>query len=133
MPGGQGRIQRRAERGFDAALVVLIMVCGSLVLWIGIPLAWLFIAGKIQGATDSVGLALGVALMGATFSILGVAMVLARLNGLHQELQMRRGAQPTPLLEMVMVVTATVALIVFVVYFFVIQGPGPTIAPGRPS
>jgi hypothetical protein len=125
----RGPAERVAARGLDVVLVVLIMVVGSLVLWLGVPLGWLFIGGQIQGATDSIGLALGTVLLGATLSILGLAWVLARLNWLHQELQMRRGEQPTPLLEMVMVVTATIALVAFVVFFFVIEGPGPSIAP----
>jgi hypothetical protein len=128
---GQGTAGRALNRGFDAALVVVIMVVGSLVLWLGVPFAWLFIGGQVQGATDSIGLALGTALLGATLSILALGEGLARLNGLHQELQMRRGAQPTPLLEMVIVVTATIALVAFVLFFFVIEGPGPSIAPSR--
>jgi hypothetical protein len=123
------RGKRLLSYGLDAVLVVVIMVVGSLVLWLGVPLGWLYIGGQIQGATDSVGAALGVSLVGATLSIIGLAWVLARLNGLHQELQMRRGAQPTPLLEMVTVVTAAIALVVFVAWFFFIEGPGPSIAP----
>ena len=120
---------RAVSVGANAALVVLIMVVGSFVLWVGVPLAWLYIAGRIQGATDSVGAAIGAALLGATSSIIGLAWALARLNGLHQELQMRRGDQPTPLLEMVMVVTAAVVLVGFILWFFVIEGPGPSLAP----
>ena len=125
----QPRARQIATRGFDAALVVLIMVVGSLVLWVGVPFAWLFVGGRVQGATDSVGAAIGISMVGAVASIMGIAWLLARLNGVHQERKMQRGEEPTPLLEMVMVLSAAVALVVFVVWFFLIEGPGPSIAP----
>jgi hypothetical protein len=68
-------------------------------------------------------------MVGAAVSIVGLAMVLARLNAFHQELQVRRGEQPSPLLEMVVVTTAAIALVVFVIWFFFIEGPGPSLAP----
>ena len=117
--------------GVDAALVVLIMLVGSLVLWIGVPLLWLYIGSLVQGATDSIGAAIGVALVGATASIIGLAWALARLNEFHQELQVQRGEQPTPLLEMVIVASAGIALVGFVVWFFFIEGPGPSLAPTK--
>jgi hypothetical protein len=85
----------------------------------------------VQGATDSIGAAIGVALVGATASILGLAWMLARLNEFHQDLQVRRGDQPSPLLEMVVVAAAAVALVAFVVWFFFIEGPGPSVAPRK--
>ena len=45
--------------GAGAVLVVLIMFIGSLVLWVGTPLLWLWIGSQIQGATSSLGAALG--------------------------------------------------------------------------
>src|SRR5580704_11319026 len=50
--------------GAGAVLVVSIMVIGSIVLWAGTPLAWLWIGAQIQGATQSIGAALAVAFVG---------------------------------------------------------------------
>ena len=50
--------------GAGAVLVVLIMFIGSLVLWIGTPLLWLWIGSQIQGATSSLGAALGTMFIG---------------------------------------------------------------------
>jgi hypothetical protein len=111
--------------------VVLIMVVGSLVLWVGVPLGWLYIGSLVQGATDSIGAAIGVALAGAAASIIALAWVLARLNEFHQELQERRGEQPSPLLEMVIVASAGIALVAFVLWFFFLEGPGPSLAPSK--
>ncbi len=38
--------------GIGALLVVLIMLIGSLVMWIGAPLLWLWVGGQIEGATS---------------------------------------------------------------------------------
>ena len=123
--------KRILSYGIDAVLVVLIMLVGSLVLWVGVPIGWLYLGSLVQGETGSIGAAIGVALAGASASIIGLAWMLARLNAYHQELQVQRGAQPTPLLEIVVVAAAGIALAGFVVWFFFIEGPGPSIAPSR--
>ena len=66
--------------GMGAALVLLIMVIGSLVLWIGTPLLWLWIGSQIQGATTSLGTALGVSFIGVGATIRRRAGVLAKLS-----------------------------------------------------
>ena len=38
--------------GVGAALLIAIMVIGSIVLWVGTPLMWLWIGGQIQGDTS---------------------------------------------------------------------------------
>jgi hypothetical protein len=107
------------------------MVVGSLVLWVGVPLGWLYIGSLVQGATDSIGAAIGTAMVGAAVSIIALAWVLARLNEFHEELQVRRGEQPSPLLEIVIVSSAAIALVAFVVWFFFLEGPGPSLAPSK--
>ena len=47
------------RNGTGAVLVVLIMFIGSLGLWVGTPLLWLWVGSQIQGATESLGAALG--------------------------------------------------------------------------
>ena len=61
--------------GAGAVLVVLIMVIGSLVLWVGTPLLWLWVGSQIQGATQSLGAALGGCFVGVvvTIAVLAVA------------------------------------------------------------
>jgi hypothetical protein len=44
--------------GAGAVLVILIMFIGSLGLWVGTPLLWLWVGSQIQGATASRGTAL---------------------------------------------------------------------------
>jgi hypothetical protein len=128
--GGLGAGARALNYGASAVLTGVIMVGASLLLWIGVPAGWLWIGSQIQGSTGSVGTAIAVMLVGAIGSIIAIAWLLGRLNRVHEHLREARGAAPgPPLLEVVLVVTAAVALICFAVWFFVLAGPGPELAP----
>ena len=103
----------------------------SLLLWIGVPAGWLWIGSQVQGSTGNIGTAIAVMLVGAIVSIVGLAWLLGRLNRFHEHLREARGAQPhgPQLLEVVLVVTAAIALVGFAIWFFVFAGPGPELAP----
>jgi hypothetical protein len=129
--GRLGAGARALNYGASALLTGVIMVGASLALWIGVPAAWLWIGSQVQGSTGNVGTAIAVMLTGAIVSIVALAWVLGRLNRMHEHLREARGAKSTgpPLLEVVLVVTAAVALVGFAVWFFVLAGPGPELAP----
>jgi heme/copper-type cytochrome/quinol oxidase subunit 2 len=117
--------------GASGVLLVLMMLGGGLLLWIGVPLGWLYIGSQVQGATDSVGTAILVMLVGVVVSIVAVVPILGWLNRKHLELRAARGLDThgQTALEAVMTVSVAVAVVVFVVWFFVIVGPGPSLAP----
>jgi hypothetical protein len=129
--GRLGAGARALNYGASALLTGVIMVGASLALWIGVPAAWLWIGSQVQCSTGNVGTAIAVMLTGAIVSIVALAWVLGRLNRMHEHLREARGAKSTgpPLLEVVLVVTAAVALVGFAVWFFVLAGPGPELAP----
>lgn len=127
---GLGVGARALNYGASAVLTGVIMVGASLLLWIGVPAGWLWIGSQIQGSSGSLGTAIAVMLVGAIVSIVAIAWVLGKLNRVHERLREARGAQAgTPLLEVVLVVTAAVALVGFAIWFFVFAGPGPELAP----
>jgi hypothetical protein len=117
--------------GLSGLLLLLMMFGAGLVLWIGVPLGWLYIGSQVQGATDSIGTAIAVMLVGVVVSIVAVVPVLAWLNRKHLELRAARGLDThgQTALEAVMTVSVVVAVLAFVVWFFVIVGPGPSLAP----
>jgi heme/copper-type cytochrome/quinol oxidase subunit 2 len=117
--------------GASGVLVLLMMLGAGLVLWIGVPLGWLYVGSQVQGATDSVGTAILVMLVGVVVSIVAVVPILGWLNRKHLELREARGLDThgQTALEAVMTVSVVVAVLVFVVWFFVIVGPGPSLAP----
>ncbi|HKO27840.1 MAG TPA: hypothetical protein VJU80_10315 [Solirubrobacteraceae bacterium] len=113
--------------GLGATLVLLIMFIGSLVLWIGTPLLWLWVGSQVQGATASLGTALGVSFIGVIVTIMLLAGVLAKLSNVYQANRRARGLEDTGhyVLETVLVVSAGLTLAAFVVWFFFFAGASP--------
>jgi hypothetical protein len=113
--------------GTGAILVVLIMLIGSLVLWVGAPLLWLWVGSQIEGATESIGASIGAAFLGAVLTIVVVAAVLSKLSNVYRANRRSRGLDDPGhfVLEAVLVVSAGIALVAFVVWFFFLAGADP--------
>ncbi len=113
--------------GAGAVLVVLIMFIGSLVLWLGTPLMWLWIGSQIQGSTSSLGAALGAMFIGVIVTISALAMILTKLSNIYRANRVARGLDDPGhfVLEGVLVVSAGVTLTGFVVWFFLFAGASP--------
>jgi bacteriorhodopsin len=117
--------------GASGLVLIAIMLGGGLVLWMGVPIAWLYIGSQVQGETGSVGTALAVMFLGVIVSIVVIVTLLGWLNRKHVELREARGLEShgQTALEAVMTVSAVIAVLAFGVWFFLIEGPGPSIAP----
>ena len=119
-------------RGFlrsstGAVLVLSIMFIGSLVLWVGTPLAWIWIGSQIQGATQSVGGALVAMFVGVLASVVVLAAVLVKLSGFYRANRRARGLDDPGhgVLELVLIVSAAVTLVAFAVWFVFLAGANP--------
>ena len=117
--------------GGSGVLLLLIMLGGGLLLWIGVPVAWLYLGSQVQGKTNSLGAALAVMFVGVLVSIFAIVPVLGWLNGKHIDLREARGLEShgNTALEAVMTVSAAIAVVGFGIWFFIIEGPGPSLAP----
>jgi hypothetical protein len=113
--------------GAGTILVAAIMFIGSLGLWVGTPLLWLWVGSQIQGATSSLGTALAAAFVGAVLTIAAVASVLAKLSDVYRANCRARGRDDPGhlMLEGVLVVSAGITLTGFVVWFFLFAGTSP--------
>ena len=113
--------------GESAALMLAVMFVGSLVLWVGVPLAALWVGSQVQSATDSVGLALLAMAVMVIGSLAMLVPFLGWLNRKHMEVRVARGRQDLgpAALEGVMVVSAGIALVAFMVWFFFLSGASP--------
>jgi hypothetical protein len=107
------------------------MFAGSLLLWVGVPLGWLYIGSQVQGSTGSLGAAIGVMMVGAVLSILLIVRALLWLNRTHVELREARGLDSAggAVLEGVLVISAGIALVGFGVWFFLFSGSAPLPIP----
>jgi hypothetical protein len=124
-------VRSRIQTTESAALLAL-MFLGACVLWIGVPLLWLYIGSLVQDSTGSVGAAIGIMLPGTVFTIMLVVRVLALVNDAYEHLREARGLQnfgQAPL-EAVLVVSAIAALLVCVVWVFIFTDSAPMPIPG---
>jgi hypothetical protein len=113
--------------GTGAILVIAIMFIGSIVLWVGTPLAWLWVASQIQGATQSLGVALLAAFVGVLATVTALGSLLARLSDVYRANCVSRGLSDPGhvVLEGVLVVSAGVTLVVFGIWFLFFAGASP--------
>ncbi len=113
--------------GAATGLVLAIMFIGSLGMWVGAPLMWLWIGSQIEGATNSLSAALGAMAIGVVSTVTLLAAILAKLSNTYRANRQARGLDDPGhvVLEGVLVVSAGITVIVFAVWFFVFAGADP--------
>ena len=107
--------------------MLAMMFVGSLVLWVGLPIGCLYVGSRVQAATDSVGVAILAMAVAVVAGIFAIVPLLGFLNRKHIEVREARGLDTygqAPL-EGVLVVSATVAIVGFAVWFFFLSGASP--------
>ena len=73
-------------RGAGSALLVLLMAVGSVIMWIGVPILWLYLASQLyESSTPSFGVYFGV-LVAITVTMAIVGKLLGILNRWHMAL-----------------------------------------------
>ncbi|HEX8066595.1 MAG TPA: hypothetical protein VF520_08735 [Thermoleophilaceae bacterium] len=125
-PGG---VRQRADRGF-AALLLAVETVLCLTLWGPQPMAWLWVGSQVDYQTESVSAGIVSAFLGMLASLFFTLMVAKRVD--HAWKLVRRASgirQERGALERIFVVTLTFVGTAFAFWFFVIEGPGPTLAP----
>jgi hypothetical protein len=120
------------------ALLAVVIVLGSLFLWIGIPLGMFVLAGELtSSATGFLFFVLG----GIPLTMVGFGWLLYRVNGVYESLRpgpprapgprapwliassderakLRRKRAPRVLIDVAMTASAIVALVLLLVWFF---------------
>jgi hypothetical protein len=120
------RLRRLLIAGQSASLLVVIMFVGSLVLWVGVPAAWLWIGSQME-PSSGLSAAIGAMMIGMLLTIAALVSFLAWVNRKHVELQEARGSfgGTATALEFVLVASAVVAVLGFTVWFFGFSGSSP--------
>jgi hypothetical protein len=120
-----------ARLGVSAVALLALIFVASLVLWVGVPVGWLWIGSKIQVATDNLGAAVGAMLFGAVATVGALVAALGWLTRAYQRSRTARGLEDTGSfpLEVTLVCSACVAMLAFVVWFFGFSGSAPLPVP----
>lgn len=103
----------------SAALLVALMLVGSLALWVGMPLLALWVGSQVEAASGSIGLALLAMAACAGLTIAALVSALGHLRDAHAELQAARGAEDYGgvVLEAVLALSAGAAVVGFAIWF----------------
>ena len=117
----------RLGRLESAVLLIGIMFLASFALWVGVPVASLWVGSQVQAGTSSLAVALGAMMTGMVLTIIALIAFLTWLNRRYVELSAARGNEVRALaaLETVLVGSAAVALVLFAVWFFGFSGSSP--------
>jgi hypothetical protein len=128
----RGTRRRQQVDTLLAAAILVLMVFVCLLFFGPIPVAWLWIASRVQYAFDTISLAILVAFVGMLFTLLLGLRVLRRLD--LTWILVRRAAgvdQRDGVMSRVFAYSAALAAILFFGWLILIAGPGSTLAPGQ--
>lgn len=121
--------RQRADRAFAAFLLVIeTILCVSL--WGPQPVGWLWVGSRVDYWTDSVSLGIVTAFLGMLATLFVTLMIAKRVD--HAWKLVRRASgirQEKGALERIFIVSLLITAIPFLVWFFLIEGPGPSLAP----
>jgi hypothetical protein len=134
--------------------IIAAMAVGSVSMWIANPMAWLWIASRLQGQSHRVGLGPYMLLLGGVIcTAIVLATGLVRLNRLYSRVtgeapqvrvvfpwhrsmrDMRHGGRdepgrPASVLDVVMVISVGLCAIVFLAWYFIANPTPPGVGPG---
>jgi fumarate reductase subunit D len=122
--------RKRADGLFAHALLALELVL-CLTLFGPQPLGWLWVGSQVEYLTGYVTAGISTIMLGCLASLMLTMALAKRVD--HAWKLVRRAAghrQERGALERIFAMSVGVALVVFAAWFFVIHGPGPTLAPG---
>jgi hypothetical protein len=129
-----------AGRRLVAALLIVLMAIGSIVLWLGIPIGWLYLVSRLVSSSQPSMGPYVLVLVGIPTSMIVVGKLLSKLNRVYGDvtnttphtrmrnpwLKSMRGERdsdrPRTVLDVVMVWSVALALLCFAIWFFLFAG-----------
>jgi hypothetical protein len=125
--GGPGR--QRTDALIAAAVLALeVVIC--LTLWGPQPVAWLWMGSQVDYHSGSVTFGIAVAFAGMIATLMLTLALAARLDRAWRILRRAAGhEQREGVLVRIFAATAVVAGLAFLVWFVILEGPAPSLAP----
>ena len=124
-----GKARKRTDRGLAYFLLALELVL-CLSLFGPQPAFWFWVGGHVQYLTGYVTVAITSIMLGCLASLFLTMALAKRVD--HAWKLVRRAAgyrQERGALERIFAISVIVALVIFTFWFFIITGPGPSLAP----
>jgi hypothetical protein len=123
-----------------ALVLIVLMAIGSVAMWIAVPVFWIWLAGRMQeGSQPSLGPYLLI-LFGIPITMVAVAKLLSKLNAAYgrvtgaeprvrmqmpwnKSMRGERGSSTqATVLDVVMLISVSIALVAFAIWFFGFAG-----------
>jgi hypothetical protein len=128
-PERGGARRRRVDAALAAAVLVMVVVL-CLTLWGPQPVAWLWVGSQVDYRTGSVTAGIAVAFAGMIGTLMLTLALATRLDRAWRILRRAAGhEQRDGVLVRIFAVTAIVAGLAFLVWFVLLEGPAPSLAP----
>jgi hypothetical protein len=128
----RGSASRRRADGLFAAVVLLVEALLCLSVWGPQPLGWLWIGSQVAFHADSNMLGIIVAFFGILGSLFVTLALATRLDRVWRLLRRAAGHdQREGVMVAIFGATAVVALVAFCVWFLLLEGPAPSLAPAN--
>ena len=124
--------RRRAADKLLSGLILLAETLLCLTVWGPQPAGWLWVGSQVDYKTDNIGLAIVVAFAGMLTTLFGTLMIARRFD--HAWKLVRRAAgyeQKKGALETIFVISLVFVGTAFLIWFFVIEGPGSSNFSGQ--
>lgn len=130
-PASRGPLRRR----LDSQLANLILLLETLVLttlWGPQPVLWLWIGSRIEYLTGYVEAGIAASFAGMLTGVMLTLVVAVRLDRAWKLVRRAAGhEQKGGALERIFIISLTIAGSAFLFWFFIVQGPGSSVFPGR--
>jgi hypothetical protein len=124
--------RRRAADNLLAHALLAIELVLCLSLFGPQPLGWLWVGSQVDYLTGYVTAGIATIMLGCLASLMLTMAGAKRID--HAWKLVRRAAghhQERGALERIFAASVAVALVVFMVWFLIVEGPGPSLAPGQ--
>jgi len=128
-PERKGGARQSADRGAAYGLLALeTLLCLSL--FGPQPYFWFWFGSQVQYWTDSVSAGIATIMAGTLASLLFTVALAKRVDNGWKLVRRAAGyKQERGALEAIFAISVAIAVVIFAFWFFIIQGPGPSIAP----
>ena len=128
-PKRKGEARQNADRGLAFGLLALeTLLCLSL--FGPQPYFWFWFGSQVQYWTDSVSAGIATIMAGTLTSLLVTVAIAKRVDNAWKLVRRAAGyKQERGALEVIFAISVGIAVVIFSFWFFIIQGPGPSVAP----
>jgi hypothetical protein len=121
---------RRRLDGVLAGFVLVLETLLCLTLWGPQPAGWLWVGSQVDYETDSVTLGIASAFAGMLLTLFVTLALAKQLDNSWKLIRRAAGhEQKAGALERIFIVSLVIAGGAFLFWFFIIEGPGPSVAP----